>query len=158
MHSHPDPRHLRNCFGQFATGVTVVTYEADGIPRGATVNSFTSVSLDPPLVLVSIAKSARTCTALERKAFAVNVLARDQCDLAMQFAGKPRDGVEIGWLDGDLAPRLNGALAWFECRPWCQYDGGDHVLFVGEVTHYDARPAEPLVFHAGGFRCMETRA
>lgn len=158
MQTLQDPRWLRDCFGQFTTGVTVVTYEIDGTPRGATVNSFTSVSLDPPLLLVSIAKSARTCMALEGKPFVVNVLARDQRDVAMQFAGKPSESTEVRWVDGEIAPRLAGAVAWFECRPWNQYDGGDHVLFVGEVSHCDTRTADPLLFHAGKFRCMEALA
>ena len=151
-----DSRWLRDCFGQFATGVTVVTYKSDeGEARGVTLNSFTSVSLEPALLLVSIAKSARACAALEGKSFAVNVLAREQREIAMQFAGRPSDGLEIGWVDGELAPRLDGALAWFECRPWNQYDGGDHVLLVGEVTRCEARKTEPLLYFGGQFHSVE---
>jgi flavin reductase (DIM6/NTAB) family NADH-FMN oxidoreductase RutF len=158
MQAIQDPRQLRNCFGQFTTGVTVVTYELDGEWRGATVNSFTSVSLDPPLVLVSIAKSAKASAALEGRSFSVNVLAKEQHEVALQFAGKPREGIDVGWIEGEIAPRLAGALAWFECKPWCQYDGGDHILFVGEVAQYAARPAEPLVFYAGSFRSVAMAA
>lgn len=153
-----NPRWLRDCFGQFTTGVTVVTYESNGEARGATVNSFTSVSLDPPLLLVSIARSARTCEALDGKPFVVNVLAREQQQVAMQFAGKPREDVDINWVDGELAPRLDGSVAWFECRPWKQYDGGDHVLFVGEVTRCELGAAEPLLYFGGKFRAIEELA
>jgi flavin reductase (DIM6/NTAB) family NADH-FMN oxidoreductase RutF len=82
-------RHLRACFGKFATGVTVVTYRAGEEVRGVTMNSFTSVSLDPPLILLSVAKTARTSDALDRTDFAVNVLRVDQMDLALHFAGRP---------------------------------------------------------------------
>jgi flavin reductase (DIM6/NTAB) family NADH-FMN oxidoreductase RutF len=154
MQVHQDPRRLRNCFGQFPTGVTVVTYEADGEPRGATVNSFTSVSIDPPLLLVSLARSARSCSALPDRPFTVNVLAEDQLDLALHFAGRTRAGFEVPWVDGAAVPRLRDVVAWFECRPWNHYDGGDHELFVGEVTQYDSRRAKPLMFFGGDFRSV----
>ena len=147
-----DPRRLRSCFGHFATGVTVVSYAADGELRGATVNSFTSVSLEPPLLLVSLAKTARACTALPDKPFAVNVLAEDQLDLALHFAGRTRPGFEVPWLDGLNAPRLGGTVAWFECTPWAVYEGGDHTLIVGEIVQYESRRAKPLLFYTGDFR------
>jgi len=147
-----DPRRLRGCFGHFATGVTVVSYAADGEPRGATVNSFTSVSLDPPLLLVSLARTARACAALPDKPFVVNVLAEDQLDLAMHFAGRTRPGFEVPWLEGAGVPRLRGTVAWFECKPWAAYEGGDHVLHVGEIVHYDSHLGKPLLFYTGDFR------
>jgi flavin reductase (DIM6/NTAB) family NADH-FMN oxidoreductase RutF len=148
-----DMRALRSCFGHFATGVTVVTYAGeDGVGRGATVNSFTSVSMEPPLLLVSLARAARSCGALPDKPFTVNVLAEDQLDLALHFAGRTRPGFEVPWADAADVPRLRNVLAWFECRPWKHYDGGDHVLFVGEVVHYDSRRAKPLMFYTGDFR------
>jgi flavin reductase (DIM6/NTAB) family NADH-FMN oxidoreductase RutF len=147
-----DPRHLRTCLSRFTTGVTVVTYAVEGAPRGVTVNSFTSVSLDPPLVLVSLARTARASEQVGRVPFAVNVLAADQVDLAMQFAGRPRDGAQISWLqDAGKAPRLAGAVAVFDCRPWRSYDGGDHVLHIGEVTAAAHHPGEPLAFCGGQF-------
>ncbi|MFC5139118.1 flavin reductase family protein [Actinomycetospora rhizophila] len=142
---------LRSCLGRFATGVTVVSYAADGKPRGATVNAFSSVSLDPPLVLVSIARSAKACPLLENSAFCVNVLAADQVDIAMNFAGKPTDR-PVHWDHGDWAPRLRESHAWLECKPWRAYDGGDHVLYLGEVQQLSIRASsEPLLFHAGSF-------
>ena len=148
-----DPRELRNTFGNFTTGVTVVTYEAEGRTYGATVNSFTSVSMDPPLVLVSLMKTSKAGAALADRPFTINILAKEQLPHALQFAGKPQDGLEIAWDREHAAPRIAGSHAWFVCRPWQQYDGGDHVLAVGEVTAFGHRPeAEPLVFYKGGWR------
>jgi flavin reductase (DIM6/NTAB) family NADH-FMN oxidoreductase RutF len=154
MTARLDTRQLRSCFGHFATGVTVVSYAADGEGRGATVNSFTSVSMDPPLLLVSLARTARSCVALPDKPFVVNVLAEDQLDLALHFAGRTRPGFEVPWAEGADVPRLRGVVAWFECRPWATYEGGDHVLFVGEIVHYDSRRAKPLMFYTGDFRSV----
>ncbi|TWS26436.1 flavin reductase family protein [Tsukamurella sputi] len=149
-----DPRQLRRVFGEFSTGVTVVTYaDDDGTPRGATMNSFTSVSMDPPLGLVSVARQAKAATALPDRPFAINILSANQLDIALHFAGKPNEGLTVPWhLDPHGAPRLLGCAAWLQCAPWQSYDGGDHVLVLGEITCHDARPLEPLTFHRGEFR------
>ena len=84
----------------------------------------------------------------------MNVLAEDQLDLALHFAGRPRPGFEVPWVEGADVPRLRGVVAWFECRPWATYEGGDHVLFVGEVVHYDSRRGKPLMFYTGDFRSV----
>ncbi|MFE4754992.1 flavin reductase family protein [Streptomyces mirabilis] len=148
-----DAKRLRTILGEFATGVTVVTYrDTDGSPRGATMNSFTSVSMDPPLILVSVARRARACAGLEDNAFTVNILAANQLDLALHFAGRPADA-PVPWHEPiDGPPRLIGTTAWLQCRPWRTYDGGDHVLVLGEVECHDTRLLEPLVFHRGEFR------
>jgi len=117
--------------------------------HGITVNSFTSVSLEPPLVLVSIARSARACELLAGRPFAVNILRAHQRDLALHFAGKPQEGLGIPWEAGRLAPRLAGCLAYLECSPWQAYDGGDHVLYLGRVEEFSYGDGEPLVFFAG---------
>lgn len=148
-----DPRHLRTCLSRFATGVTVVSYAADGEPRGVTVNAFTSVSLEPPLLLVALARTARACAYVGSGPFAINVLRADQVDVAMQFAGRPRNA-HIRWqhLDEfDRAPHLIGAVAVFQCRPWQIYDGGDHELHVGQVVSAEHEPGEPLLFTSGVF-------
>ena len=127
----PDPRALRRCFGRFQTGVTVVSYHVGDEIRGATVNSFTSVSMDPPLVLVSLARSTQACAALEDVPFAINVLRSDQLDVAFQFAGRARPRLSVKWdtaASDDDPPTLADAVAVFRCRPWRRYDGGDHVL------------------------------
>ncbi|MFK0291816.1 flavin reductase family protein [Streptomyces sp. NPDC090442] len=147
----PEQRALRDCLGQFASGVTVVT-TADGTAvHGATVSSFTSVSLTPPLILVSLDRRSRTCHRLAKApTFGVNVLAADQRDLALLFAGHPGGPApEIHWTGEPHAPQLPGAVAHFTCRPWAGYDGGDHVLHIGEVIDFQAPGGPPLVFHSG---------
>ena len=155
---HLAPRTLRNVFGQFATGVTIVTYrDAGGTPRGATMNSFTSVSMDPPLVLVSVARNAKACDGLDGNEFTINILAANQADLALHFAGRPDPRLAVTWHGHtDGPPRLRGTTAWLQCRPWQTYDGGDHVLVVGEVVRHETRAAEPLTFHRGEFRRLQT--
>jgi flavin reductase (DIM6/NTAB) family NADH-FMN oxidoreductase RutF len=149
-----DTRVLRGCLGQYATGVAVVTYDGEDGPRGATINSFTSVSMDPPLVLVSFARSTGAAGLLGDRPFVVNVLAAHQLDLALQFAGRPRDGLEVPWSTSAEVPRLRGSVAWLQCRPWATYDGGDHLLFLGEVVRYDSHRGDPLLFHRGQFRMV----
>lgn len=148
-----DPRELRTCLGHFATGVTVVSCLAGGQPHGVTVNSFTAVSLDPPLVLVSLGRSTRSLGYLAGSPFTVNVLRASQDDLAHHFAGSPRD-VPVVWEHrGDgLAPRLSGCLASLACTPWQAVEAGDHVLYLGEVKELAYAGGEPLVFYHGKFR------
>jgi flavin reductase (DIM6/NTAB) family NADH-FMN oxidoreductase RutF len=149
------PKHLRKCLSRFTTGVTVVTYATAEGARGLTMNSFTSVSLDPPLILISLARHAKACNGIDGKPFAINVLRSDQMDVALQFAGKPQPGVRLRWEHDDaadpLAPSLADAVAMFHCTPWRRYDGGDHILHLGEVVHAETRPGDPLVFSDGGF-------
>lgn len=151
-----DRRDYRRALGQFATGVTVVTAGTpDGRRIGITVNSFSSVSLDPPLILWSLARNAGSfqdfCSATH---FAVNVLEGKQHHLSRQFSTPMPDkfsGVECA--EGRAGcPLLAGAVAWFVCRKVRQYDGGDHVIFLGEVEDYKHQEGEPLVFHSGRYR------
>jgi flavin reductase (DIM6/NTAB) family NADH-FMN oxidoreductase RutF len=142
---------LRACLGRFATGVTVVTYNHDGAPRGATVNAFSSVSLDPPLVLVSIARRAKACELLQDTPFSVNVLSARQVGVALTFAGRPQESAAIEWEQGNFAPRLRHTHATVECTPWRCYDGGDHVLYLGQVHDLAIQDNDPLLFHSGAF-------
>jgi flavin reductase (DIM6/NTAB) family NADH-FMN oxidoreductase RutF len=149
-----EPLHLRDCLSRFVTGVAVVSYRAEGATRGLTVNSFTSVSLDPPLVLVSVARSARAAAHLGHGPFTVNVLSAAQLDVALHFAGRLRDPLQVTWqaTSDHLAPALAGALATFRCDRWRSYDGGDHRLHLGRVVEATARgEGEPLLFHRGKF-------
>ncbi|WP_243770105.1 flavin reductase family protein [Amycolatopsis acidicola] len=150
-----DTRQLRNCLGHFATGVTVITTEVDGHPHGATVNSFTAVSLDPPLVLVSLDRRTKACGYLEDRPFTVNLLREPQDDVALHFAGKPRTE-PVEWAHGEFGPRLPGSLAHVACSPWRSYDGGDHVLFLGRVEEFEFTGGDPLVFYLGEFRHLGT--
>jgi len=145
---------LRSALSRFATGVCVVTLRVEGAPHGLTVNSFTSVSLEPPLVLVSVGKQTRGHAHLAGRPFAVNVLGAEQQAVALHFAGRPQEGV-VRWVDGARAPRLEGALAYFECEPWAAYEGGDHTLFVGRVEEHDCRPGEALGYYRSRFLFIE---
>jgi flavin reductase (DIM6/NTAB) family NADH-FMN oxidoreductase RutF len=154
-----EPRHLRACLSRFVTGVTVVGYDTEGEVRGLTVNSFTSVSLDPPLVLVSVARRARATRHLGGIPFSVNVLRASQLDAALHFAGQRQHRAAATWqfAGDDLAPTLAGALATFQCLPWRSYDAGDHRLHLGHVvraeTHDDG---EPLLFDRGQLSHLHT--
>lgn len=142
---------FRSALSRFATGVIVVGHRAeDGTPRGITVNAFASVSLDPPLVLVSIARSARSHPFLDGKPFSINVLKVEQEPLARHFSGEAQD-VDIRWVNGTVAPRLAEPLAWLECRPWATYDGGDHTLYVGRVVDFLFGDGDALGFYASRF-------
>ncbi|ATQ43837.1 flavin reductase family protein [Caulobacter mirabilis] len=157
-----DARALRNAFGCFTTGVTVVT-TLDGDRRvGFTANSFTSISLDPPLALVSIGLGASCLPALAQSGrFVVNVLHVDQQDVARQFARRDCDrfdgvGIET-WLTG--VPVLNGCMANFECETHHAFQAGDHQVFVGRILKVRYDPShEPLVFLRGGYRRVHTDA
>lgn len=140
---------FRGGLGRFATGVAVVTFEADDLRYGITINSFTSVSMDPPLILVSVARTAKSHDLLIDRPFSVNILGAEQESVAWQFAGRPNH--EPAWIEGAVAPRLAGTLSWFECRPWAHYDGGDHTLFLGEVVTFDYRKGDYLGFITGKF-------
>lgn len=152
-----DPRALRSVFGRFATGVTVITCtSADGRPHGATVTAFTPISLDPPLVQVALTRTSKACLYLQDAPFAVNVLAAEQTDVAMQFAGRP--GPEpVRWRDGPTAPVLVDVAATISCRPWRVDDGGDHLLFLGEVVAVETAPHAPLLFHDSAFHRLGPR-
>jgi flavin reductase (DIM6/NTAB) family NADH-FMN oxidoreductase RutF len=141
--------HFRGSLGRFATGVAIVTFDGATKRHGITVNSFTSVSMEPPLVLVSIARSAKAHDELANRPFAVNILGAEQRQLAMHFAGRP--GPEPVWVEGETAPRLSGVLAYFECMPWAAYDGGDHTLYLGEVVDFNYRSGDALAFANGSF-------
>lgn len=153
--SLPDPRAFRAALGSFTTGVTVITTRAkDGRAVGVTANSFNSVSLDPPMVLWSLSKKAYSLPAFaESEQWAVHVLAADQESLSNRFARSGED--KFSGLDfndsPDGVPLLPGCVARFQCKTAFQYEGGDHVILVGEVTAFDHTELEPLVFHAGRY-------
>lgn len=149
-------RDFRRALGQFATGVTVVTTRASsGRNAGVTINSFASVSLNPPLVLWSLSREAPSLgDFMGATHFAVNVLEARQHHLSRQFSSPVPDkfaGVDIA--EGPAGvPLLHGAIARFICRKVRQYDGGDHLIFIGEVEEYQYEEGEPLVFYTGSYR------
>lgn len=160
--SSVDSIQFRNALGQFATGVTVITStDAHGRPVGVTASSFNSVSLDPPLVLWSLAKNAASLQAYQESGhFCVHVLASSHEDLSQRFASKGSD--KFAGLDWDRGlgdvPLLKDFAAQFQCKTTYQYEGGDHVIFVGEVMEYTAREEEPLVFHKGKYATAKVKA
>nr|WP_283139087.1 flavin reductase family protein [Rhizohabitans arisaemae] len=154
---------LREALGQYATGVAVVTTVTPAGDRaGVTVNSFASVSLDPPLVLWCLSgRSPSAITFLGAGQFVINVLAADQEHLSRRFATPMPDkfaGVETRPTETGL-PALTGTLAHFACQTVTVYDGGDHLIFVGRIEEYQRSGGEPLVFHSGGYRefCTDLR-
>lgn len=150
-----DPRAFRNALGSFATGVTIATtLDASGDPVGVTASSFNSVSLDPPLVLWSLAKNSLSRDAFCKSGhFAVHVLAASQEELSNRFARSGADKFgDVNWSEGELrSPVLDEFAALFQCRTRHQYEGGDHIILVGEVVAFDARDEAPLLFHGGSY-------
>lgn len=147
---------FRSALGMFATGVTIVTARAhNGVLVGLTANSFNSVSLSPPLVLWSLARSAGSLAAFSTGShYAINILSADQQDLARQFAAKGKDRfTSVQFVPGTGgAPLIAGAVATFECFNRSRYEEGDHVIFVGEVERCRYREGvSPLLFHGGRF-------
>lgn len=157
----PDSRVLRTALGQFATGITVVTTRADsGQLVGLTVNSFSALSLEPPLILWSLRVSSPSLSVFEAAdRFVVNVLAEAQVEVSRRFAlpqADKFDGVphaENAW----GLPLLHGAAAWFECRTVSRQMAGDHCLFIAEVERFTLSEAAPLLFHAGGYFALGSR-
>lgn len=153
-----DPRDLRNALGMFATGVTIVTtVSPEGRPIGITCNSFSSVSLKPPLVLWSLSLySPNLPIFLQAPCFAINVLACDQQDLSRRFSTPSIDrfaGIE--WVPGENGvPLLPGVAAQMQCRNETRHYSGDHVILIGQVLRYVYRDAEPLVFARGRYRAL----
>ncbi|MFA7429586.1 MAG: flavin reductase family protein [Rhodospirillaceae bacterium] len=150
-----DLRAFRTALGGFATGVGVVTArDTGGRPVGMTINSFSSVSLDPPLVLWSIGRTSPSFAVFTTaKHWAVNVLAEDQEALSNTFARPAPDKFEgVDWAPGMAgAPLLAGTVARFECRTEHLYDGGDHIILVGRVEAFDHAGGKPLLFTGGRY-------
>lgn len=149
-----DKRALRSAFGQFATGVTVVTgTRPNGEPVGVTANSFTSVSLDPALLLWCLQNESTSFNAFtEGRAFVVNVLAAGQDHQAMHFAKRAAAKFPSGPAAAAArAPRLSGALCRIDCVVETTHPAGDHTIIVGRVTGFENEGGAPLLYHAGHF-------
>lgn len=156
-----DTLEFRNALGQFATGVTVITtVDDEESPVGVTASSFNSVSLDPPLVLWSLAKDSGSLSAYQNSGhFCVHVLAAQHEEISGQFAARRTDKFQgIAWQAGQLgSPLLPEFAARFQCKSTYQYEGGDHVIFVGEVIDFETRDEPPLVFHKGRYATARTK-
>jgi flavin reductase (DIM6/NTAB) family NADH-FMN oxidoreductase RutF len=149
-----DPLVMRRTMGRFATGVAVITTEHDGVPHGMTVNSLTSVSLEPPLLLVCFNKGARSADAVvDAGRFAVNILSSRQQAIALRFAQRGEDhfaGLDLEY-DGHRVPVVPRALAHLDCDVDRILDAGDHTVVLGAVTDVCTRDGDPLGFYGGRF-------
>ena len=151
-----DPKEFRNSLGNFATGVAIITVNCKNKgDLGLTVNSFSSVSLDPPLVLWSINRNSDLFdTFIGTETFTVNILNENQQDLSNQFSKKEEHSLD----NYDWDRTKNGckvvpdSLVHFDCDTYEKLDGGDHIIFVGKVTHFESRNGKPLLFSQGKYR------
>ncbi len=150
-----DPRTMRDVLGHFASGITVVTAVEESGPIGFTCQSFSSLSLDPPLVSFAPARSSTTWPRLRAIGrFCVNVLADDQDALSTQFSRSGTDKFAgVGWSPSAYgSPVLDGVVAWIDCTLHAEHDGGDHTIVVGRVLDLGATAERtPLVFHRGAY-------
>ncbi|MEM9172235.1 MAG: flavin reductase family protein [Pseudomonadota bacterium] len=149
---------LRQALGSFATGVTVVTTSTNGKPVGVTISSFSSVSLTPPMVLWTLRKSSSSMSIFAQEAhFAVHILSQDQLTLCERFSTSHTE--RFSGLNYSISqygtPRFPDCAGRFECRTVHQYDGGDHIIFVGEVMSFDTNSeVRPLLFHNGKLKTL----
>jgi flavin reductase (DIM6/NTAB) family NADH-FMN oxidoreductase RutF len=147
---------LRRVMGHFATGVTVITtFSKEGKLHGLTANAVSSLSLEPPLLIICVDKKAESYASFEEsRVFTVNILAQDQEDISRRFAvsgGEKFEGVAFR-RGANGAPILNGALAHLECKLHAVFDGGDHTIYLGLIEEAETREARPLLFFRGGYR------
>lgn len=154
----PDPeaqRHFRDVLGRFASGVTVVTSISGGQPVGMTAQSFTSVSLNPPLVLFCPAKTSQAWPAMQRAGFfCVNLLAQGQDEMSNRFARRGEDKfADVGWSPASTgAPLLDGVLGWVDCTVYAVHEAGDHYVVIGQVEDMGISEApHPLLFYRGAY-------
>jgi flavin reductase (DIM6/NTAB) family NADH-FMN oxidoreductase RutF len=153
------PDALREAMSRFPTGVTVVTAIGPSGPAGATANAVASLSLEPPMMLAALDLGSRTLVAVEHAGrFGINVLARDQADIARRFSTKdphPEKWNGVGWSERAGAPRITDAAIWVGCELADALPGGDHVVVTGVVTDLDAGEGRPLLFLDGEYRSVE---
>ncbi len=157
-----DPLHLRQVLSRYPTGVTIVgtRHVPEGV-CGLTVNAFTSVSLEPPMVLVCVDRSSNTHGCIEAAGeFSVSVLSAGQPDLAVRFAQKREDKFDgVPYREGaDGLPLVDGASAWVEARVEAAFDGGDHTIFLAHVLRAEQADEPPLVFHRGSYARVDGAA
>lgn len=149
-----DVRGFRDCLGQFSTGVTVITAHQDGQQVGVTANSFSSLSLEPPLILWSIKKNSRSRPAFEKaENFAINILSDKQVDISQNFSSNSEDKfASVSWFSGSNgAPLLAGCVASLECTTQMHHDAGDHILIIGKVTRFARDQHRSLIFSQGRY-------
>ncbi|WHY88140.1 flavin reductase family protein [Neobacillus novalis] len=150
-----DDRQFRDAMGKFATGVTVVTTKVDGNVHGMTANAFMSVSLNPKLVVVSIAEKAQMLEKIKQSGtFSVNILAADQQELSMVFAGQVKNHKEVVFEHLNGVPVLPNSLAQISCEVSASHVEGDHTLIIGKVIDIRVEDSEPLIYSSGKYRLL----
>ncbi|MFB5661878.1 flavin reductase family protein [Alteribacillus sp. HJP-4] len=148
-----DDRLFKSAMGKFATGITVVTTESDGEVHGMTANAFMSVSLDPKLVLISVAKKAKTHGYIEQAGkFAVSILKDDQEQLSQYFAKQIGKDVDVKFERFENQSVIEGALVNIACNVYDSHEAGDHTLFIGEVINLQVQDENPLLYFEGKYR------
>ncbi|MFB9949214.1 flavin reductase [Rhizobium puerariae] len=153
-----DPKAFRRSLGQFATGVTVIATRHEGRPVGVTANSFSSLSLDPPLVLWSIARTSRSFAAFSAAShFSVSILGEDQIDVSQKLSSSREDKfAEVDWYPGiGGSPVMAGAIATLECSTFAVHEGGDHIILVGRVLQHRRYPGKALLYAQGQYGVVD---
>jgi len=154
-----DPHEYRNCLGRFATGVTVITTVVDGQVHGMTANGFMSVSLEPPLVLISVGNKARLNSLLpQSRSYGVSILSENHEHFSRHFAGHPAEGLVIPFVKKKGVPVLESAAASLVARVVDIHPAGDHTLYIGQVEYLEMNEARPLLFFAGKYRALDPEA
>ncbi|MBX6762996.1 MAG: flavin reductase family protein [Rubrobacteraceae bacterium] len=153
-----DPREFRRALGRFASGITVITTVHEGHVHGMTANAFVSVSLDPPLVLISVDNRTYMNQLLPKSGrYGISILSDEQEDISQHFAGRPKEGLEIPFVERHGIPLLEGALAHLVCEVVDIHPAGDHTLYIGRVEYLDYSNGAPLLFYTGAYRCLEVQ-
>ncbi len=151
-----DAETFKRALGSWATGVTIVTSQVEGLRHGMTVSAFNEVSLEPPLVLVCADKTSNTLGVIQQAgAFSVSVLSSGQDELSGLFANKKEEAIRFDGLDCPLGatgcPRIPGALVWLDCRVHQAVDAGDHIVYIGSVEEAEIQDLEPLIHFRGRY-------
>jgi flavin reductase (DIM6/NTAB) family NADH-FMN oxidoreductase RutF len=148
-----DTKLFRKALGRFATGVTVVTTQHEGNVHGMTANAFISVSLDPPLILVSVGNGSNMHRIMHGQGrYGVSVLAENQEIVSRHFAGRPAEELHVPFITRLGVPLLEGAVAYFVAQVVDAHPAGDHTLYIGRVEHFEASDGRPLLFHSGQYQ------
>ncbi|MED4071925.1 flavin reductase family protein [Priestia endophytica] len=152
-----DNRTFRNAMGKFATGVTVITTDIDGEVHGMTANAFMSVSLNPPLILISIDEKAKMLSKIKKSGrFSVNILSEEQQEVSMLFAGQSSDKENVTFEKRNGNSVIKESLANIICTVYGNQVAGDHTLFIGEVEDVILRDGKPLAFYEGKYSRLTT--
>jgi len=152
-----EDRLFRNTMGKFATGVTVITTKYENETIGMTANAFVSVSLDPKLVLISVANKARTLGYIQKaEKFAVSFLSNQQMEESMRFAGQLKEDTAFEFFQFNQMPVIKDALVTITCNLYAEYEAGDHTLLIGEVTDVQASDGNPLLFFQGKYHTIQS--